>query len=138
VRVDVDKDGGSEFSDGIDGLQLNIEGVESEVEDLKAGDLKQKHQGTFQYAVKRFPQFISTGDLLVDQELREVTHNVLEFDLKRTLLLVKHLPQVHPPLLHEQLLQLLELLLPLDLIDLEGELQLFDADLLWLLLFRHC
>ena len=138
VLFDIFQDGGRKFSDGIDGLKLYIKGIQSEIEYLKSWHLVEEDQWIFQQSEESFSKLVSAGDLLIDEELREVADDVLKLDLERAPLLVKHFTQIHCLLLAEQRLQFFQFFLALYLMHLQRELQILDADLLGFAFFGHC
>jgi len=72
----------SKLGNRIDGLKLYIEGIQSEVEYFETGDFEEKNEWILEQSVKCFSEFISTGDLLVDQKLGKIADDVLKLDLK--------------------------------------------------------
>lgn len=65
----IGKDGGPQFTHGIDGFELDVESVESKVEDFKSGDFEKEVEWVFEDTVEGSSEFVGACDLLVDQEL---------------------------------------------------------------------
>ena len=90
MLLDIPHDGCSQFGDGINGVKLDIKGIQSEVKDLESWHFIEEDQWIFEQSEESFSELVSAGNLLVDEELGEVTDDVLKLDLERAALLIEH------------------------------------------------
>ena len=90
MLLDILQNGCSQFGDSINGVKLDIKGIQSEVKDLESWDFIEEDQWIFEQSEESFSEFVSAGNLLVDEELGEVTDDVLKLYLERAALLIEH------------------------------------------------
>lgn len=102
MSFNVDQDGIGQLGDCIDGFELDIEGVEPEVEDFEPGHFEEEDEWILKNLEECFSEFVGAGDFLVDEKLRKVADDVLKLDLKRAAFLIKHLIRIDVSLLSEE------------------------------------
>ena len=90
MLLDILQNGCSQFGDGINGVKLDIKGIQSEVKDLESWHFIEEDQWIFEQSEESFSELVSAGNLLVDEELGEVTDDVLKLDLEGAALLIEH------------------------------------------------
>lgn len=105
MLFNVGQDRIGQLCDCIDGFKLNIEGIESQIENFEPGYFEEEDQGVLKNLKECFSEFVSAGDLLVDEKLGKVADDVLKLDLKRTAFLIKHLVRIYVSLLSEESLE---------------------------------
>ena len=141
MSFNVDQNGVGQLGDCVDGFKLDIEGVEPEVEDFEPRYFEEEDEGVLKNLEECFSEFVSAGDFLVDEKLGKVADDVLKLDFERTAFLIKHLIGIDFSLLSEERPQFGQFFLALNLMELQRELQVLNADLLWFwfhLFFGHC